>query len=125
MANTALLWRGAVEPAESGASGNEYKAWKGAVEPAAPDAAPADEASLNTEAETRELSGSTICDRSGMLAYPHELVKDPYSGNMVLKRYADEPQRITRKWRSESGAGSRRAENNDTFITTAITPEDL
>ena len=34
MANTVLLWKGAVEPAESSASGNEYKAWKGAVEPA-------------------------------------------------------------------------------------------
>ena len=33
MANTILLWRGAVEPAESSASGNEYQAWKGAVEP--------------------------------------------------------------------------------------------
>lgn len=28
-------WRGAVEPAETGSSGNEIKLWKGAVEPAA------------------------------------------------------------------------------------------
>lgn len=27
-------WRGAVEPAEVGASGNQFKAWRGAVEPA-------------------------------------------------------------------------------------------
>lgn len=35
MANVIQLWKGAVEPAESGASGNEIQAWKGAVEPAA------------------------------------------------------------------------------------------
>ena len=33
MANTNLLWRGAVEPAESSPSGNENRAWRGAVEP--------------------------------------------------------------------------------------------
>ncbi len=38
MANVVLLWKGAVEPAEQGASGNEVKAWKGAVEPAGVDA---------------------------------------------------------------------------------------
>ena len=34
MASLIKLWKGAVEPAETGASGNEIKAWKGAVEPA-------------------------------------------------------------------------------------------
>ena len=33
MANTVLLWKGAVEPIGRLASGNQYKAWKGAVEP--------------------------------------------------------------------------------------------
>ena len=33
--NVMRLWRGAIEPAEVGASGNEYQAWRGAVEPAA------------------------------------------------------------------------------------------
>ncbi|MCP4930332.1 MAG: hypothetical protein GY918_14885 [Gammaproteobacteria bacterium] len=33
MANTFLMWKGAVEPAETSPSGNEFKAWKGAVEP--------------------------------------------------------------------------------------------
>ena len=37
MANVAELWRGAVEPAEVGASGNEVQAYRGAVEPAATD----------------------------------------------------------------------------------------
>lgn len=32
--NTNKLWRGAIEPASIGATGNEYKAWRGAVEPA-------------------------------------------------------------------------------------------
>ncbi len=35
MANTILLWKGAVEPASSSPSGNEVKLWKGAVQPAA------------------------------------------------------------------------------------------
>jgi hypothetical protein len=33
VANVRKRWRGAVEPAETGASGNEYKRWRGAVEP--------------------------------------------------------------------------------------------
>lgn len=36
MANTNARWRGAVEAAESAASGNENKAYRGAVEPAEP-----------------------------------------------------------------------------------------
>ncbi len=35
MSNAVILWKGAVEPAASGASGNEIQTWKGAVEPAA------------------------------------------------------------------------------------------
>ena len=34
MANTLRKWKGAVQPAESGASGNELRLWKGAVQPA-------------------------------------------------------------------------------------------
>ena len=36
VSNILELWRGAVEPASTTPSGNEYQAWKGAVEPAAP-----------------------------------------------------------------------------------------
>ncbi len=36
LSNVIALWKGAVEPAESGPSGNEYQAWKGAVEPPGP-----------------------------------------------------------------------------------------
>lgn len=39
--NTTYIWRGAVEPAEAGASGNEIQLWRGAVEPAASAAAAA------------------------------------------------------------------------------------
>ncbi len=35
MSNQVFLWKGAVEPAEVGASGNQVATWKGAVEPAA------------------------------------------------------------------------------------------
>jgi hypothetical protein len=79
----------------------------------------------NDTAEVRTESGNTICDRSGQKAYPHELVKDPYSGNMILPRYLDEPQQYTRAWRSESGDGPKRAETQDTFISTSVVPEDL
>lgn len=34
MANVLKLYKGAVQPAETGASGNEIKLYKGAVEPA-------------------------------------------------------------------------------------------
>ena len=33
-ANTNLIWKGAVAPAQDGPSGNENRLWKGAVEPA-------------------------------------------------------------------------------------------
>jgi hypothetical protein len=38
--NTIKVWKGAVQPAETGASGNEIKLWKGAIEPAAPTPTP-------------------------------------------------------------------------------------
>ena len=78
----------------------------------------------NVGAVTRDESGNTICDRSGRKAYPHELVKDP-EGNMVLPRYLDEPQRETRAYRSTSGTGSKRAEQDNNFITTAVLATDL
>ena len=34
MANTSKLYKGAVQPAETSASGNELKVYKGAVQPA-------------------------------------------------------------------------------------------
>lgn len=34
--NVIQEWKGAIEPAQSGASGNEIQLWKGAIEPAAP-----------------------------------------------------------------------------------------
>jgi len=80
---------------------------------------------INVGAVVRDKSGNTICDRSGRKCYPHELVKDPYTGNMVLPQYVDDPQQITRVFRSTSGSGPRRAEQDNNFITTAILPEDL
>ncbi len=38
MSNVVFMWKGAVQPAETGASGNEVRLWKGAVQPAAVDA---------------------------------------------------------------------------------------
>ena len=44
--NTYKRWRGAVEPAETGASGNEYKRWRGAVEPLAATSSSSDRLAL-------------------------------------------------------------------------------
>jgi hypothetical protein len=71
------------------------------------------------------FSTHNVCDRSGVKAYPGELIVDPYSGNMVLKRYADEPQQETRAFSSNPARGSQRPEKDDLFITTSVTPESL
>ena len=80
---------------------------------------------LNTEAETRALSGNEICSKSGMKAYPGEMVVDEYTLELVLKRYKDPDQQIPRSFRSESGTGPVRGEQTDTFISVAITIDDL
>ena len=48
----------------------------------------------NTGAVTRDESGNTICPRSGFKVYPHELIKDSYTGDLVLKRSIDTEDNI-------------------------------
>ena len=66
-----------------------------------------------------------ICSISGFKTFPGELVTDPYTGERVLPRYADTPQREPRAFRSASGKGPKRAEQDDNFITTSVLPEDF
>ena len=70
-------------------------------------------------------TGVTVCSRSGEKCLPGELVKDPYSRNLVKKKYADSSQQYTRKYRSFSKGSSKRPEQDDTFISTPVTIDDL
>ena len=79
----------------------------------------------NDTATTRSLSGNTICDVSGFKAYPGELVQDPYTKLWVLPRFKNDPQREPRAFRSTSGQGPKRAEQDDIFITATVTVDDL
>ena len=79
----------------------------------------------NSGAETREASGNNICDRSGTKAYPHELVKDPHSKNMVLPWLADTQIREFQKYRSQHTGLGVHPELPDQFISTAVLASDL
>ena len=74
------------------------------------------EDSLNTLAGTQDHSGYSVCEKSGRKAYPGELVKDPYSGLMVLKKYVDN-QFEERAYRSTHRNGVEMAEQDDRFLT--------
>jgi len=79
----------------------------------------------NSNAETREASGSEICDRSGTKAYPHELVKDPHSKNMVLPWLADTQIREYMSYKSQHTGQTIHPEPADNFISTAVLVSDL
>jgi len=70
-------------------------------------------------------TGNTVCSRSGEKCLPGELVKDPYSRNLVKKKYADSAQQFTKKHRSLQRGRSKRPEQDDTFITTPVTIDEL
>ena len=70
-------------------------------------------------------TGNTVCSRSGEKCLPGELIKDPYSRNLVKKKYADSSQQYTGKYRSLSKGRSKRPEQDDTFISTPVTIDDL
>ena len=73
----------------------------------------------NTTATLRDQSGFTICDRSGRKARPDELVKDPYTGLMVLPKYVDkfQPQGSRPRRTDTTTKGSRRPEKETIFLT--------
>ena len=78
----------------------------------------------NSTAFTPDQSGYTICDRSGKKVLPGKLVKDPYSGGMVLPQFADEyiPEHTKARERAD---GSERPEQDINWIVTPITSDDL
>lgn len=65
---------------------------------------------------TTATTDYVICDRSGFRALPHELVVDPYSGNMVLPKYRDIDHEQTSPTRSSFKKGQLRAEQDNTFL---------
>ena len=73
---------------------------------------------------TTETSHYVICTRSGFKVRPGELIKDPYSGEMVLPEFADRDYRVG-GGRSIKPRRSIRPEQTDRFITVAITTDDL
>jgi hypothetical protein len=81
----------------------------------------------NTTAQTRDQSGFTVCDRSGRKARPDELVRDPYTGGMVLPKYVDgfQPQEERPRRHDTTTKGSPRPEKDTLFITVTITVDDL
>jgi len=82
------------------------------------------EDSLNTLAGTQDHSGYSVCEKSGRKAYPGELVKDPYSGLMVLKKYVDN-QFEERAYRSRQVSTNRLPKQDDRYVSTSTAPEDL
>ena len=79
----------------------------------------------NSNATTSVPVNYVICDRTGFRLIPDNLVKDGYGG-MVRKSSVDpvHPQDRVRGV-TERQKGSVSPEGDDTFISTAITPDDL
>ena len=82
------------------------------------------EETLNVDAERTPLNNYVICSRSGFKVRPGELIKDPYSGEMVLPEFADRDYREGTV-RSMKPYRSIRPEQDDRFISVAITTDDL
>ena len=79
----------------------------------------------NSDAGVDTENRYNVCQRSGFRAKPGELVEDGY-GAWVLPKYA-EPRHLQDFVRSlpDQLEGSVRPEPTDTFITTAVTIDDL
>ena len=79
----------------------------------------------NTNADTRSFSGNEICDRTGFKVLPGDLVEE-WNGHMVRPE-SFEPQQPQDKLRSRPDKlpGSVSPEPSDTFISTAVSADDL
>ena len=82
------------------------------------------EETLNVAAERTPVNHYVICSRSGFKVRPGALIKDPYSGEMVLPEFADRDYREGTV-RSMKPYRSIRPEQDDRFISVAITTDDL
>ena len=80
--------------------------------------------SIENVGATTGTSHYLICTKSGFRAKPGELIKDPYSGEMVLPEFADKHYREGTV-RSMKPHLSIRPEQDDRFISVAITTDDL
>ena len=75
------------------------------------------ETSLNQSATKNYNVNYNICAKSGFKAKPWEMVKDPYSGDFVLKEYADNQPIPRFKSRPDRYEGPMRPEpQSPTFI---------
>jgi hypothetical protein len=74
-----------------------------------------------TEAPTRV----DACERSGFRAYPHELIKEPYTDRMVLKEFKDTDHDDRQFKHTHRDSAPIAVEQEDTFITTPVTVSDL
>lgn len=79
----------------------------------------------NTDAETRELSGSEIDDLTGFILYPGEATAS-YKGWLSRKKSSDqEPFRESLKHRSVTISAAKFTEQDDNFLVDSVAPEDL
>ena len=73
------------------------------------------------------MNNYNACERSGWRALPQELVRDEYTGRLVLPQFKD-PDIRTRKYISKQIArGPLNRDDTDTenFIQTDVDPDDL
>ena len=73
------------------------------------------------KAETRV----NACERSGFRAYPGELIKEPYTDRMILKEFKDFDHDDRQPKHTHRDSRPMAVEQEDTFISTAITQDDL
>lgn len=83
------------------------------------------EDALNTDATRQVPTHYNVCAVSGFKARPHELVKDEYSGEMVLPEFADQQHQQPRSLPVRPSIVQRAEPRHPKFITDRVLPEDL
>ena len=80
----------------------------------------------NPFASTDAPTHKNACERSGFRAYSYELVEEPYTGRMVLKEFKDfDHDDRQHKHSHRDDKEPKSVEQEDIFITVAITVDDL
>ena len=79
----------------------------------------------NTTATPNVPTHDNVCFVSGFKALPGELVKDEYSGEMVLPEFADNQHQMPRRMPTRASKVQRVEPREPTFITDRVLPEDL
>jgi len=79
----------------------------------------------NPFATTDVPTHKNACERSGFRAYPGELIKEPYTDRMILKEFKDTDHDDRQPKHTHRDSRPMAVEQEDTFISTAITVDDL